>query len=129
MSSKKVLIVEDDADLRLGCHLLLKAHHYESFIAADASSAISEALKHRPDVILLDLGLPAGDGFVVLSRLAINTSLAVIPVIVVSARDAHGNRERALKAGAVAYLQKPWNDAELLATIAGLVGEQPAVSH
>jgi DNA-binding response OmpR family regulator len=130
MSNKKILIIEDDADVRLGYHVLLKANHYDTFFAADSLSAISEARKHLPDLIILDLGLPAGDGFIVLDRFRVNTYLAVIPVIVVSGRDLHGiqgNRERALKAGAKAYLQKPWNDDELLVTISQLLG-QPDLS-
>jgi DNA-binding response OmpR family regulator len=124
MSKKKVLIIEDDADVRLGYHVLLKAHNYDTFFAADSLTAISEARKQKPDLILLDLGLPAGDGFVVLERFKAITYMAVVPVIVVSARDQHGNRERALKAGAVAYLQKPWNDSELLGLISEHVGPQ-----
>ena len=100
MSNKKILIVEDDADVRLGYHVLLKANHYDTFFAADSLSAISEARKHQPDLIILDLGLPAGDGFIVLDRFRANTYLSIIPVIVVSARAIHGNKERALKAGA-----------------------------
>jgi two-component system KDP operon response regulator KdpE len=123
MSNKKVLIVEDDADVRLGYHVLLKAHNYDTFLAVDGVSAVSEALKHQPDLIILDLGLPAGDGFTVLEWFRANMYLAAIPVIVVSARGLHGNKERALKAGAKAFVQKPWNDSELLAMIGRLVGE------
>ena len=123
MSNKKVLIVEDDADVRLGYQILLKANHYDTFFAADSSSAVSEARKHKPDLIILDLGLPAGDGFIVLERFRGNTNLAVIPVIVVSGRDLHGNKERALKEGAKAFVQKPWNDNELLAIIGQLLGQ------
>jgi DNA-binding response OmpR family regulator len=123
MSKPKILIVEDDADVRLGLHVLLKAHNYESFFAGDAVTAVSEARKHLPDLILLDLGLPVGDGFVVLERFRANAYLAVIPVIVVSARDQHANKDRSLKAGAKAFVQKPWNDAELLALISQLLGQ------
>jgi DNA-binding response OmpR family regulator len=123
MSKKKVLIVEDDADVRLGYHVLLKANHYDTFFAADSLCAISEARKHQPDAIILDLGLPAGDGFIVLERLRSNTYLAVIPVVVVSARDVRGNKDRAIRAGAKAFLQKPWNDSELLGVISRLVGQ------
>jgi DNA-binding response OmpR family regulator len=123
MSNKKILVVEDDADVRLGYNVLLKAHHYDTFFAADSLSAISEARKHEPDLIILDLGLPAGDGFIVLGRFQALTNLSMTPVIVVSARDAHGNKERALKLGARAYLQKPWDDAELLAMISQLLGQ------
>ena len=127
MTKKKILIVEDDADVRLGYQILLKAHNYDTFFAADSLAAVTEARKHKPDLIILDLGLPAGDGFLVLERLRTNTYLALIPVIVVSARDLHANKDRALKAGAKAIVQKPWNDNELLALISQLL-DQPAPS-
>jgi DNA-binding response OmpR family regulator len=87
MGNKKILIVDDDPDVRLGVHLRLKANHYDTFFADDAFGAIDEARKHEPDLIILDLGLVAGDGFQVMERLKEVLSLAVIPVIVVSARD------------------------------------------
>jgi DNA-binding response OmpR family regulator len=127
MSNKKILVVEDDADVRLGYQILLKAKGYDTFFAADGMGAISEGRKVQPDLIVLDLGLPAGDGFVVLERLRSNLQLSMTPVIVISGRDIKANKERALKAGARAFLQKPWDDAELLATIARLLG-QPALS-
>jgi CheY-like chemotaxis protein len=129
MSNKKILIVEDDADVRLVYQFLLTAHHYDTLFAADSISAVSEALKHRPDLILLDLGLPAGGGFIVLKRLQANMNLALIPVIVVSGRDSRDNQEPALKAGAKAFVQKPWNENELLAIIRQLLGQpDPSVS-
>ena len=127
MNNKKLLIIEDDADVRLGYDILLRANHYDTFFAFGLNSAMSEARKHRPDLIILDLGLPTGDGFIVLDRLRVNAEFSTIPVIVVSARDLHGNKERALSAGAKAYLQKPWNDHELLAIIGQLTG-RPVLS-
>jgi CheY-like chemotaxis protein len=133
MSNKRILIVEDDVDVRLGYRVLLQAHGYATFFAVDGLSAISEARKHQPDLIILDLGLPAGDGFMVLERLSANPDLAMIPVFVVSGRDLYGvlgNRQRALNAGAKAYLQKPWDDDELLALISQLVGQaHPSTSQ
>ena len=123
MENKKILIVDDDPDVRLGVHVRLKANHYDTFFADDAFGAIAEAQKHEPDLIILDLGLPAGDGFIVMDRLKQMHSLALIPVIVVSARDVRANQERALKAGAKAFLQKPVDDAELLAVIRKTLGE------
>lgn len=123
MSNKKILIVDDDRDVRLGYHIRLKANHYDTFFAADALSSIAEARKHQPDLIILDLGLPGGDGFVVMERLKANMYLAVIPVIVVSARDSHANKDRALQAGAKAFLQKPVDNDELLAVIRQLLEE------
>jgi DNA-binding response OmpR family regulator len=121
--NKKILIIEDDPDVRLGYHIRLKANDYDTFFAADALASMTEARKNQPDLIILDLGLPAGDGFIVMERLKANTQLAMIPIIVVSGRDPHANRERALKAGAVAFLQKPVNNEELLAIVRQTLGE------
>ena len=130
MSNKKILIVEDDADVRLGYQVLLRANHYDTFLAADGVSAMSEAVRHQPDLIILDLGLPAGDGFTVLEWFRMSTYLSVIPVIVVSGRDLHESKERALKAGAKAFVQKPWNDYELLAMIGKLLRQpHPSIAQ
>jgi DNA-binding response OmpR family regulator len=123
MSQKTILIVDDDPDVRLGLHVRLKANHYEVIFAVDGMAGIAEARKHTPDLIILDLGLPAGDGFSVLERLKANDSLSLIPVIVVSARDRSANMDRALKAGAKAFLQKPVDNTELLAVIRQALGE------
>ena len=131
MANKKILLVDDDPDVRLAMHVRLKANGYETFFASDALSSVAEARKHQPDVIILDLGLPGGDGFVVIERLKRHPALAVIPIIVVSARDVSGNKERAVKAGAKVYLQKPVDNAELLANIRLTLGEpeQPGDSE
>jgi len=125
MSQKTILIVDDDPDVRLGLHILLKANHYNVIFAADGMASIAEARKHKPDLIVLDLGLPAGDGFSVMERLKANDGLSLIPVIVVSARDRNANMDRALKAGAKAFLQKPVDNAELLKVIRQVLGEPP----
>jgi DNA-binding response OmpR family regulator len=132
MSQKTILIVDDDPDVRLGLHVRLKANHYNVVFAADGMTSIAEARKHAPDLIILDLGLPAGDGFSVMERLKANDSLSLIPVIVLSARDVNANMDRALKAGAKAYLQKPVDNAQLLSVIRKILGEKdptPAVVH
>jgi two-component system KDP operon response regulator KdpE len=115
--NKRILIVEDDADVRLGYQVLLKAHNYETFFAANAVAALTESRTHDPDLIILDLGLPGIDGFDLLEHLG-PMYVFLVPVIVVSGRELHRNKERALNAGAVEYLQKPWNDDELLEMIA-----------
>src|SRR6202011_451472 len=123
MANKKILIVDDDPDVRHGMHVRLKANHYDTFFAGDGLSAMSEARKHGPDLIILDLGLPAGDGFVVMERVKTFPSLAVIPIIVVSGRSARVTRERAISAGATAFLEKPVDNAELLAVVRRALGE------
>lgn len=123
MANKRILIVDDDPDVRQAMHIRLKANSYDTFFASDALNSIAEATKQKPDLIILDLGLPAGDGYVVIERLKRYPVLSVIPIIVVSARDARGNKDRAIAAGAKVYLQKPVNSAELLAIIRQTLGE------
>jgi DNA-binding response OmpR family regulator len=113
----KILIVEDDQDMVRAMGVRLKAQGYGLVVASDAISAISTARKEKPDLIILDLGLPGGDGFVVMERLKSVPDLMLVPVIVVSARDPKTNEARALQAGARLFLQKPFEAAELLAAI------------
>jgi DNA-binding response OmpR family regulator len=122
MEKPKILIVDDDPDLRRGLNLRLRANHYETAYATDGFSAISMAQKERPDLIILDLGLPAGDGFVVMERLQQNANLSCIPVIVLTARDPQSSREQALRAGAAAFFQKPVDNSRLLSTIRTTLG-------
>jgi DNA-binding response OmpR family regulator len=128
MGNKKVLVIEDDRDVRLGYHVLLKAHGYDTYFVEDGFDAIGEAHMEHPDVIILDLGLPRVDGFVVLEKLRANKYLTVIPVIVISGRDIQSSKERALKAGATAFLQKPWDDKELLSLIGQLAEQSASIS-
>jgi DNA-binding response OmpR family regulator len=121
--AKKILIVEDDADIRRLLQLRLRTQQYESAFAGDAVTALTIARKEQPDLILLDLGLPGGDGFVVLERLQQLAPLAGIPVIVVSARDPSASRERALAAGAVAFLPKPIDMDDLFGAVRDALGE------
>ncbi|MBI1892578.1 MAG: response regulator [Candidatus Rokubacteria bacterium] len=120
---KKILIVDDDPDLRRGLNVRLRANNYETVFATDGMSAISVAQKERPDLVVLDLGLPAGDGFTVMERFKTIAPLSVVPIIVVSARDPQVNRDRALKAGAETFLQKPVDNDELLSAIRKALGE------
>lgn len=117
MSKAKVLIIDDDNDMRRALHIRLKSQGYDTTFATDGMSAIGTALKENPDLILLDLGLPAGDGFVVMERLQKNVKLSCVPIIVLTAREVRGNQEKALAAGAFAFFQKPADNVKLLETI------------
>jgi two-component system KDP operon response regulator KdpE len=114
MTKPKILVVDDDPDLVRALRLRLRASNYEVATATDGYSAIASAQKERPALIILDLGLPVGDGFVVLDRLQAIDALSGVPVIVLSARDPQSNEERALKAGAAAFFQKPADNDELM---------------
>lgn len=126
MSSSKIMIVDDDPDLRQALRLRLRANQYETVNAVDGYSAIAMAYKERPDLIILDLGLPAGDGFVVLDRLQKDDKLSAIPVIVLTARDPQANERRVLRSGASAFFQKPADNAELLEVIRATLMEAEA---
>ena len=122
MERPKILIVDDDPDLRRGLNLRLRANQFETVYATDRFTAMAMAQKERPDLIILDIGLPAGDGFVVLDRLQQAATLSTIPVIVLTARDPQSNRDRILKAGATAFFQKPADNADLLDAIHAALG-------
>lgn len=126
MKSAKILIVDDDPDLRQALRLRLRANHFETINAADGYSAIAQAYKEHPSLIILDLGLPAGDGFVVLDRLQKDDKLSAIPVIVLTARDPQSSELRALQSGAAAFFQKPADNAELLSVIRATLANAPS---
>jgi DNA-binding response OmpR family regulator len=116
-TNSKILIVDDDPDLRQALRLRLRANHYDTVSASDGYSAIAQAYKEHPNLIILDLGLPAGNGFVVLDRLQKDDKLSSIPVIVLTARDAQNTERMVLHSGASAFFQKPADNAELLSVI------------
>ena len=113
----KIMVVDDDPDLRQALSLRLRANHFDTVNVCDGYSAIAMAQKEKPHLIILDLGLPAGDGYAVLKHLQEFPALAGIPVIVLTARDPEGNEKRTLESGAIAFFQKPADNEELLAVI------------
>ena len=123
MNPADILIVDDDPDMLQALRVRLKASGYGVHCAEDGIGAISEARKHAPDLIVLDLGIPSGDGFVVLDALRTSIELSSIPVVVLSGRDRRANEERVLHAGAKAFLQKPVESNEFLAVIRRTLGE------
>ena len=78
-SRAKIMIVDDDPELRMALKMRLRANQYETVSACDGYSAIALAQKERPNLIILDLGLPAGNGYSVLKRLQENDALSSIP--------------------------------------------------
>jgi CheY-like chemotaxis protein len=111
---KTVLLIDDDNVFLLAIGVRLKAMGYTVYAAKDAVSAVSAVRKNNPDVIVLDVSLPAGDGFMVAQRLQNLISAAATPIIFVTASEKPGLRERAMKLGAVAFMTKPF-DATTLA--------------
>jgi DNA-binding response OmpR family regulator len=125
MSKTKVLIVEDDDDLRNGLTLRLRATGYEVVHAQDGVGAVSVARQERPDLVLLDLGLPAGDGFTVLARFANLPTLAAIPVVVLSGRDPRTTEPALRRCNVAAYLRKPADNRHLCEAIERALRGEP----
>lgn len=124
----KILIVEDDRDLRRALTIRLKASGYDVVTAEDGVFAVSVARNERPDLVLLDLGLPAGDGLTVLERYAKLSDVSSIPVVVLTGRDPR-LAEPAVRAYNVAgFLRKPVDNDVLLETIRQALDRTPAVS-
>ena len=128
MNAKKVLVVEDDLDLLRGLVIRLKASGYEVLCATDGVQAIGAARREKPDLILLDIGLPGGDGYVVMDRLKMLIG-ATAPILVLSAKDPVIHREKSHAAGAAVFLHKPVENHVLLAMVRRLLGEPTVPAH
>lgn len=110
----RILIVEDDAAIRNVLRALLEAESYRVVEAETAARAEAEAKGHKPDLLLVDLGLPDGDGLVVIRKVR---GWSSVPIIVLSARALEEQKIAALDAGADDYVTKPFGTAELLARV------------
>ena len=110
----KVLIVEDEQNIKNFMSTILAANGFDTLMAGSAKEALSMISSHCPDLIILDLGLPDMDGVEVVKSVR---SWSQMPIIVVSARTEDADKIRALDAGADDYLTKPFSVGELLARI------------
>jgi CheY-like chemotaxis protein len=112
-----VLLVEDNADLSAAISMRLKLYGYNTVTAPDAISAVSEAIKCQPDLAIVDIHLPGGDGFTVLDRLASSPECPSFPVIMVTASEQEGLRAKARAHGAAVFLEKPFSASSLMEAI------------
>src|SRR5947207_15853902 len=113
----KILVIEDDPVARADLEARLAANGYIVVRAADAASAMTVVNRERPDLILLDLGLPAGDGYLVLERLRKIEAFAAIPVLVVTGRSDADTRKRVEAMAVAPVLSQPVDTGVLLAAI------------
>ncbi len=117
----RILVVEDDASIRLGLEDTLAAKGYEVNAVARGDVGLARAAEHRPDLIVLDIMLPDMDGFEVCRRLKANPDLREVPIIILSARGAELDRVRGLELGADDYVTKPFSLMELLARVSAVL--------
>jgi DNA-binding response OmpR family regulator len=131
MEKKKILIVDDEVDILKSVGMRLKSEGFEVMTAGDGLAATQMAMRGQPDLILLDIGMPAGDGHTVLQRLKNNVKTANVPVIFLTARATEFDMEKASEAGAAGFVTKPFDSQYLLALIkkalfgSELVGPSP----
>ncbi|WHP18242.1 response regulator transcription factor [Cellulomonas sp. ES6] len=113
----KILIADDDPQILRALRITLRARGYEILTATDGTSALNQAIEHKPDLYLLDLGMPRLDGVEVIAGLRGWTSA---PILVLSGRTGSADKVEALDAGADDYVTKPFGVDELLARIRAL---------
>jgi DNA-binding response OmpR family regulator len=116
------MIVEDDAPLRRTLAMSLRAHGYDVVESDHPEDCLVAASRQEPDVVLLDLSLPGGDGFSVLRRLR---AFSAVPVVVLTVRDRKDDRIAALDAGADDYVTKPFDTDELFARLRAALRRRP----
>jgi two-component system KDP operon response regulator KdpE len=114
MTAGRVLVVDDEPQIRRALAINLRARGYEVDLAEDGRAALDVAARSHPDVVVLDLGLPELDGVEVIKGLR---GWSRVPIIVLSVRDAEGDKVAALDAGADDYVTKPFGMDELLARL------------
>lgn len=110
----RVLVVDDDLGIRRFLRVTLRAHGYGVFEAGSAQAALAAVDAVRPDVLVLDLGLPDGDGIDVTRRLCVRKQ---IPILILSVKDQEDDKIAALEAGADDYVTKPFGVGELHARL------------
>ncbi len=130
----KVLVIDDEAPIRLLCRVNLEAEGMSVLEARDGPSGLEAAASGKPDVILLDVMMPGLDGWGVAEALLESEETATIPIVFLTARAEFRDRARGLDIGGVDYITKPFNPVELAPLVRGLLerlerGERDELRH
>lgn len=123
--SRQVLLIEDNDQNRYLATFLLKQHGYTVVCASNGPTGIEMARNARPDLILLDIQLPAMDGYAVAAVLRGIPSLEGVPIIAVTSYAMVGDREKALAAGCTGYIEKPIDPETFVSEIEAFAGAPP----
>jgi DNA-binding response OmpR family regulator len=117
----RVLVIDDEAPIRLLCRVNLAAEGMEVLEAADGSTGLATAREQVPDVVLLDVMMPGLDGWRVAEELLADQRTAAIPIVFLTARAEMRDRARGLDVGGLEYVTKPFNPLELAPLVRGLL--------
>jgi DNA-binding response OmpR family regulator len=124
----RVLVIDDEAPIRLLCRVNLEAEGMEVLEAADGTTGVELARRHRPDAILLDVMMPGVDGWRVAEQLTDDADTGEIPIVFLTARAEVRDRARGLDVGGVDYVTKPFNPLDLAAVVRRLL-DRPRHAH
>ena len=117
MAQSKILVVDDEVEIARAVAMRLRAAGYQVIVAHDGMMATQLAFSESPDLVIMDIGLPCGDGHIVTQRLLNNVETMSMPIIYLTARTAEVDRKRAEINHAAGYLTKPFKADELLTTV------------
>ena len=123
--SKRILVVDDQEDLRGVLRDLLTGSGYTVIEAADGEAGVAKAKSDRPDLILMDIQMPVIDGYEATRRIKVDPALTSIPIVAVSSFAMKGDEEKARAAGCDHYVTKPYSPMQLLRLIRGFLGDKP----
>ena len=122
--NKRILVVEDQEDLRAILRDFLSASGYAVIEAVDGAEGVAKATSERPDLVLMDIQLPVLDGYGATRRIKGLPGGAMIPIIAVSSFAMKGDEEKARAAGCDHYVTKPYSPMQLLRMIRGYLGDK-----
>ena len=122
--TKRILIIEDQEDLRGVLRDLFTNSGFMVVEAADGAAGIAKAKSDRPDVILMDIQMPVIDGYEATRQIKADPSLARIPVVAISSFAMKGDEEKARAAGCDDYVTKPYSPIQLLRMVRGYLGDK-----
>ena len=117
----RVLVVDDTASVRELIRVNLALEGFDVRVAADGQEALDLVTELQPDLITMDVVMPRLDGIAAATRLKADPATATIPIVMVTARAQTSDRDKGRKAGVDAYLTKPFEPAELVATVHNLL--------
>ncbi len=129
MSEGNILVVDDEPEIVQSLALRLRSKGYNVYTASDGLEATKTAINLLPDLIVLDIGMPAGSGHVVVERLSNISETSKIPIIFLTARVGEEDYNKAISAGIVKYITKPFDSDVLIAAIEEQMGRWDTIKR
>jgi two-component system, chemotaxis family, chemotaxis protein CheY len=126
LGRRRVLLVDDDASIRVICSLNLRAADFDVTEAADGLQGFEQATRHPPDLVLSDLRMPGLDGFALAEALRRNEATRAVPIVFLSGETGIAERMRAYALGVAGFVTKPFDPAALVALLSGVIDRRTA---